>query len=185
MIQEKVVISDANILFDLLSVNLMDGFFALPFEVFTTDMVMHEVKTLEWKARLETESRKLRMSIVDFTFEELCEISDLSQQRGAGGLSLPDCWFFIWPKNVKEDCLLETNISDPSLKAGVSLFQAFCIFSTASWRRESFLQKRLRKNWNACSESIPDFLLWSAWIGFPCGEGRNNSRRNAWKHSFL
>jgi len=91
MIQEKVVISDANILFDLLSVNLMDGFFALPFEVFTTDMVMHEVKTMEWKTRLETESRKHRMSIVDFTFEELCEISDLSQQRGAGGLSLPDC----------------------------------------------------------------------------------------------
>ncbi len=30
MIQEKVVISDANILFDLLSVNLVDGFFALP-----------------------------------------------------------------------------------------------------------------------------------------------------------
>ena len=91
MIQERVVISDANILFDLLSVNLIDGFFALPFDVFTTDMVMHEVKTKEWKYRLEEASRKQRMSIVGFSFEELCEISGLSQQRGAGGLSLPDC----------------------------------------------------------------------------------------------
>ena len=91
MIQERIVISDANILFDLLSADLLDSFFELPIEVFTTDLVMHEVKTPEWRKRLELESRNKRIKVVGFSFEEMCEIANLMQQSGAGGLSFPDC----------------------------------------------------------------------------------------------
>lgn len=34
---EKIVVSDTNIFIDLISVNLLDGFFSLPWEIHTTD----------------------------------------------------------------------------------------------------------------------------------------------------
>lgn len=43
MMDERIVISDANILFDLLSVDLLTLFFDLPWEVHTTDLVIGEI----------------------------------------------------------------------------------------------------------------------------------------------
>lgn len=43
----QIIVSDANILFDLLSVDLMDEFFLLPFDIATTDFVIHEIQKPE------------------------------------------------------------------------------------------------------------------------------------------
>lgn len=43
MIEERIVISDANVIFDLLSVQLLEVFFALPCEICTTDLVISEI----------------------------------------------------------------------------------------------------------------------------------------------
>lgn len=48
---EKIVVSDTNIFIDLISVNLLDGFFSLPWEVHTTDMIMKELGTSSDKPR--------------------------------------------------------------------------------------------------------------------------------------
>lgn len=47
MRKERVVVSDTNILFDLLSINLLEDFFLLPFEISTTDFVIHEIHRQE------------------------------------------------------------------------------------------------------------------------------------------
>lgn len=47
---EKIVVSDINIFIDLISVNLLDGFFSLPWEIHTTDMIMKELKDSNQKA---------------------------------------------------------------------------------------------------------------------------------------
>ncbi len=44
---EKIVVSDTNIFIDLISVNLLDGFFSLPWEIHTTDMIMEGAKRLQ------------------------------------------------------------------------------------------------------------------------------------------
>lgn len=44
MILERIVISDTNILFDLMAIELLDSFFRMPWEVLTTDFVMDEIK---------------------------------------------------------------------------------------------------------------------------------------------
>lgn len=44
MIEEKIVVSDTNIFFDLLSVDLLDAFFRLPCEIATTN-VKNELKS--------------------------------------------------------------------------------------------------------------------------------------------
>jgi rRNA-processing protein FCF1 len=41
---EAVVVSDTNIFIDLISVGLLDEFFHLPFEIHTTDFIIHELK---------------------------------------------------------------------------------------------------------------------------------------------
>ena len=47
MIEERIVISDANVIFDLLSVQLLEVFFALPCEICTTDLVISEIERPE------------------------------------------------------------------------------------------------------------------------------------------
>lgn len=47
MIKERIVISDANVIFDLLSVHLLEVFFALPCEICTTDFVISEIERPE------------------------------------------------------------------------------------------------------------------------------------------
>ena len=43
MIEERIVVSDSNIFFDLLSVDLLNDFFLLPCEITTTDFVISEI----------------------------------------------------------------------------------------------------------------------------------------------
>ena len=43
MIQEKLVISDTNILLDLISVDMLEDFFSLPCDFSTTDFVISEI----------------------------------------------------------------------------------------------------------------------------------------------
>lgn len=43
MIAEKIVVSDANIFFDLISVDLLGTFFRLPCQIITTDFVINEI----------------------------------------------------------------------------------------------------------------------------------------------
>lgn len=43
MIAEKIVVSDANIFFDLISVDLLGSFFRLPCQIITTDFVINEI----------------------------------------------------------------------------------------------------------------------------------------------
>ncbi len=45
MIEESIVVSDSNIFFDLISVDLLESFFLLPCRITTTDFVISEIKT--------------------------------------------------------------------------------------------------------------------------------------------
>lgn len=47
MIEDKIVVSDANIFFDLLSVDLLNDFFQFPCEIATTDFVIYEIQRTE------------------------------------------------------------------------------------------------------------------------------------------
>ena len=55
MIEERIVISDANVIIDLLSVSLLEAFFALPCEISTTDFVISEITRPEQQKIIQTE----------------------------------------------------------------------------------------------------------------------------------
>ena len=83
-----VLVNDANILIDLLKLNLLDAFFQLHWEFHVTDLVAAEV--------LEENLNDLELYLANrslikksFNFEELLKIG-LVQRRNPG-LSIPDC----------------------------------------------------------------------------------------------
>lgn len=53
MIEERIVVSDTNIFFDLLSVDLLDTFFELPCTITTTDFVIEEIELPEQKKLIQ------------------------------------------------------------------------------------------------------------------------------------
>ncbi len=83
-----VIVNDANILIDLLKMDLLETFFRLPFEFHVTDLAAGEI--------LEENVDQLHGCISDgiilkrsFTFEELQDISAVQDTHP--GLSLADC----------------------------------------------------------------------------------------------
>ncbi len=60
---ETVVVSDTNIFIDLISVDLLDEFFRLPFEIHTTDFIIHELKEII----CSNQSFKHTLPTTDFT----------------------------------------------------------------------------------------------------------------------
>ena len=77
MILEKLVISDTNILLDLISVDMLEVFFSLPCDFSTTDFVISEIiQPVQIKA-IEKYIKSKKLDIVSFSFEEIIEITDI------------------------------------------------------------------------------------------------------------
>jgi predicted nucleic acid-binding protein len=90
----KLHINDANILMDIVKLNLTASFLALEFELYTTDFVF---------AEMEPEQQELLLSNtlikIGATAEDMTAIFELSEQNT--GLSYEDCstWYFAQKMN--------------------------------------------------------------------------------------
>ena len=82
------LVNDANILIDLLKLNLLDIFFWLEYDFQVTDLVLSEVQ----EENVNQLTRYLKNSLLKqqaFAFTELGEIGALNEEHLA--LSIPDC----------------------------------------------------------------------------------------------
>lgn len=87
----RVIVSDANILIDLVELGLLDGFFALKYDFHTTSLVFEELEEsqqLELKAFVS--SNVLR--VAEMTTEQLSDIHRIQQTKPS--LSPQDCSAF-------------------------------------------------------------------------------------------
>ena len=82
MITEKIVISDTNILLDLLSLNMLDDFFSLPCDISTTDFVIDEIVQQAQQKIIDSFIKSKKLDVVQFN------PSELSQHLFEGGLRL-------------------------------------------------------------------------------------------------
>ncbi len=91
---KKLHINDANILIDIIHLDLVKEFMALEFELYTTNFVFAE---LDLKQQAKLKSRKLIK--ISATEEEMRSIFELMEQHG--GLSFEDCsmWYFAKEMN--------------------------------------------------------------------------------------
>jgi predicted nucleic acid-binding protein len=93
----KVVINDANILIDLVKLDLLDVFAKLNFELHTTDFVFEELNE-EQKSPVSTLHRNGFLNIIETSdINDFQEINNLLNT--SSGLSFEDCT--VWHYSVK------------------------------------------------------------------------------------
>ena len=94
MIEEKLVVSDSNIFFDLIEVNLLDAFFRLPCKIVTTDFVINEIVHPRQKAIIDGFVRLERLQVVSFDAGEFSEVMNLFS-KSRNNTSITDCtvWY--------------------------------------------------------------------------------------------
>lgn len=99
MIEERIVISDANVIFDLLSVQLLEAFFALPCEICTTDLVISEIERPEQQQIIQKFIRSKKLGVTSFYFDEFSEIL-LLQSTSKNNTSIEDCSVLYYAQKV-------------------------------------------------------------------------------------
>ena len=99
MIEERIVISDANVIIDLLSVQLLEAFFALPCEIFTTDFVISEIERPEQQKIIQKFVKSKKLGVASFGFDEFAEILRL-QSNSKNNTSIADCSVWYYAKKV-------------------------------------------------------------------------------------
>ncbi len=99
MIEERIVISDANVIFDLLSVQLLEVFFALPCEICTTDLVISEIERPEQQQIIQKFIKLKKLGVATFDFDEFSEIL-LLQSNSKNNTSIADCSVWYYAKKV-------------------------------------------------------------------------------------
>ncbi len=92
---DSIVISDTNILFDILSAGLMEAFCELPYRRVTSDFVFREIRSSEQFRTVYNKTKLGKMEIISFPFEEILFINDLRQKESCRALSITDCsvWY--------------------------------------------------------------------------------------------
>ena len=104
---EKIVVSDTNIFIDLISVNLLDGFFSLPWEIHTTDMIMKELKDSNQKAVVDAFRQLGNLKIKGFDGNEMLELMRMRKRASeSSNASIQDCSVWKLAKNL--NCSLLT-----------------------------------------------------------------------------
>ena len=95
MIEESIVVSDSNIFFDLISVDLLESFFLLPCRITTTDFVINEIITPEELKAVQSFILTGKLHVENFEFSELTSINELYLNNGTNA-SITDCsvWYY-------------------------------------------------------------------------------------------
>ena len=99
MISEKIVVSDSNIFFDLLSVDLLNEFFLLPCNITTTDFVISEIIRPEQLDKIQGFIFSKKLEVIKFNIEEVNKIFELYQSND-NNASVTDCSVWYYAKSV-------------------------------------------------------------------------------------
>lgn len=70
----KVVVTDVSVFFDLFEIQVLPEFFALDWDILTTDFVYNEIQQADQKEVFEVYERNNRLKILSFSSEEVTEV---------------------------------------------------------------------------------------------------------------
>lgn len=100
MIDEKIIVSDSNIFFDLLSMNLLKEFFDLPCEIATTDFVVNEIIKPDQLEMVSKYIHSKRLHVESFEFNELIDINKIYLNNN-NNASITDCSVWYYAKKTQ------------------------------------------------------------------------------------
>ena len=119
---ERIAISDTNIFIDLIEIELLDEFFGLPWEIHTTDMIVHELKNAKQHEKIAAYCGK-SLHVKSFEVEEMIRLIDFhATQHERTNVTLQDCsvWFYA----MESSCTLLTGdakLRNAARKSGVDV----------------------------------------------------------------
>ncbi len=89
----KIVVSDTNILIDLIDLELLDVFFELPLEITTTDLVIYELDEIK-QAKIFAAALHDKIEILESTEWQLNKVRKIYDENS--GISLTDSQVFYF-----------------------------------------------------------------------------------------
>lgn len=126
MIEERIIISDSNIFFDLISVDLLKDFFKLPCKIATTDFVINEIIKSDQQKKIGSYIDSKQLHVEGFEANELLEIISIYQSTD-NNVSLTDCSVWYYAKKTQGrmltgDAKLRRVASEDNVKVSGFLF---------------------------------------------------------------
>lgn len=101
-----IVVNDANVLIDLIKLDLIDQFFSLDLDFNTTDIILDELHT-EQQETLKPYVKEGIFNIMSLSFDDLIEMNTLQLQRTQ--LSIQDCSAIVCSKKIGATLITSDN----------------------------------------------------------------------------
>jgi len=83
----KLIITDTNIFFDIISIGALPEFFSLDYEICTTIFVIQEIKKSDQKEAIEVFIRAKELNVIEFSPDEIGEISEFKTNKSFKGIT--------------------------------------------------------------------------------------------------
>lgn len=77
----KLIVTDTNVFFDIMSIKILPDFFGLDFEICTTDFVINEIIRVDQAEQIQTFIRSKKLIVYKFTSDEIEEVINLKTKR--------------------------------------------------------------------------------------------------------
>ena len=127
---EIIVVSDTNILIDLIEAGVLEQFFLLPIKVHTTDIVISEVTIPEQKAQVRTLVQTRCITVKTYTPDEMIRLVNfVNSRRRKCNLRIAD--FSVWQYASESNYILLTgdgNLRKLASEDGVEVHGTIYIF---------------------------------------------------------
>lgn len=127
---ETVVVSDTNIFIDLISVDLLDEFFRLPFEIHTTDFIVHELKDNMQQSIIQTYIADNRLYVKKYSGKELEKLVKKKNETSKDcNATIQDCSVWLYAEENGYALLTsDAKLRRVAEKSGVNVYGILYIF---------------------------------------------------------
>lgn len=78
----KLIITDTNVLFDVIKIGALPEFFSLDYDICTTVFVIEEIKPSGQREMIETFIRAKKLTVIEFTGEDVEEVVNFDNVKG-------------------------------------------------------------------------------------------------------
>ncbi|MGE0569450.1 MAG: PIN domain-containing protein [Bacteroidia bacterium] len=77
----KLIVTDTNVFFDMMSIEVLPDFFGLDYEICTTDFVVNEIERVDQAAQIQNFIRSKQLTVYKLTSNEIDEVVQLKTKR--------------------------------------------------------------------------------------------------------
>lgn len=77
----KLIVTDTNVFFDMMSIEVLPDFFGLDFEICTTDFVVNEIIRIDQAEQIQNFIRSKQLTVYKLTSDEIEEVINLKTKR--------------------------------------------------------------------------------------------------------